>query len=64
MSRLSGSPDYSLLTPGTSSCVGGKSPGTVFLWLTPEVLGHEEPFTFVWFLPPGPCLLLTWVESA
>ena len=33
-----------------------QSPGAVLLWLTPEVLEHEEPFTLVWFFP-GSCLL-------
>ena len=61
--QLSGVPDYSLHSPGTSSCVGGKSPGTVLLWLAPEVFGDEEPLIFVWFLS-GSCLLLTWVLSA
>ena len=60
---LSGVPVYSLLLQVQVLGNVGKSPGTVLLWLAPESLGHEEPFTFVWFLP-GSCLLLTWVVSA
>jgi hypothetical protein len=60
---LSGVPVYSLLLQVQVLGYVGKSPGTVLLWLAPESLGHEEPLTFVWFLP-GSCLLLTWVVSA